>query len=61
MARVVFNKKDSYQKKDCFFCKRDATLQADIQKGKRSSSIRCCDGEKCKRKASKLARDFIGQ
>lgn len=51
--KVVFNPKESWQKDDCLFCPRKATLQADYK----DATIRCCDNQGCKDKAAETARE----
>ena len=58
---VQFRPKSSYQKSDCINnssehkCARPSTLEAYLQNGHTSASIRCCTDEACKKRAADLA------
>ncbi len=53
MPEVTFRPKSSWQKPDCLFCSREATLEAVSG----DALIRCCDSEECGRRAASLAKE----
>jgi len=59
MVKVVFTAKEHWGKKDCLFCGKTATLQANAEEGNDSASIRCCEKDDCKKKAEQMAREYI--
>lgn len=50
-SEVIFREKSEFQKDNCLFCEKEATLEAVYGK----SLIRCCASEECKKQAKKLA------
>lgn len=52
MAEVKFRPKSSWQKDNCLFCQRKATLEAVYG----DALIRCCADERCKQHAAELAK-----
>lgn len=58
---VTFQTKSKFQKDDCLFCDRLATIEACCSLGNTSANIRCCDNERCKEKAANMAREQTQQ
>ncbi|MEK7630173.1 MAG: hypothetical protein AAB432_02195 [Patescibacteria group bacterium] len=56
---VTFRPKSADQKKECFYCLREATLEAVCAKEGHVAAIRCCDSDSCKEKAKKRALESI--
>lgn len=60
MDKIIFQPKSSWQKDDCinrtaeYDCQNKSTLEAVFGK----AAIRCCEDERCKARASEIARSF---
>ncbi len=48
--------KSDWQKDDCLFCENDSTLEAVLAGQGFAAQIRCCDTEKCIKKAKRLCK-----
>jgi hypothetical protein len=51
---VTFRAKSSWQKDDCISCTSESTLEAICG----IASVRCCESERCKKRAADLARQL---
>jgi hypothetical protein len=54
MEQVRFRKKSSFQKPECLFCGKEATLEAVCG----IAAIRCCENKECKNRAAALAKSL---
>ena len=61
MKKANFRPKQPWQKDNCLFCDKPATLEATFSKGNNGASIRCCENPECKRKAAVMARSQVNQ
>jgi hypothetical protein len=54
--KVIIRKKSAWQKRDCPFCSRIATVEARIEgENNIAEPVRCCNKQECQKKAKEMA------